>query len=55
MCQKTTHFGADFESFHGMKLRKQGLESVATTGAHVKKVAFWIGGYSKYCETVPSQ
>ena len=37
--------GADFESFHYMKLRKQGFEGVATTRAHVKKVTFSIGRY----------
>ena len=45
LVSKRNPFGADFQSFHGMKLRKQGLESVATTRAHVKKVAFLIGRY----------
>ena len=51
---KGTPFGIDFVSFHCMKLTKQGFGGIATTRAHVKKVAFPSGRYWKYSEKVSS-
>ena len=53
-CQKRTPFAVDFASFHYMKLTKQWFGGIATTRAHVKKVAFSSGKYWKYSEKVSS-
>ena len=50
---KRTPFGIDFASFHCMKLTKQGFGGIATTRAHVKKVAFSNGSIENIAKRCP--